>query len=833
MYQLPDALAPLAAWRQFVLVRIAPKPDGRGGTVTGKTNKFSTWPHQAPKTAIGQEGQPYAVNFGDNCDAHNPDCWLTWQEAAALAARMPIYGDTTAWHVGFVITAADPFACLDIDSCATLNGTWNDTAQVMMQRKPGAVELSISGQGLHIWSWYLGAPPPHGKRNAALGIELYTEKRFICLGHGATGAMVDSTAVLPNFCTGFFPAQSELAVDDWSTGPCPEYTVLTDDELMHMAMARTRQQEPGATFGQSIILPSFSDLWTRKMDVMQSAFRTNEPHKEYDYSEADFSLAKELAYWTGKDCARIERLIHGSTLKRDKWDERRKGGTYLTETIGRAVAACQRVYTRKPIMPAAPPAVVDGVDGKLAPQVIEHETFIFREGLVELFAGCVYVQDQNMVLLANGDLVDQARFNARFAGYAFGMDKHAEKTTKSAWECFLANQAVRFPRVEGTEFNPRLEFQHVTSRGGRDWVNTYKAPKVDRAPGDTAPFMELLRKLLPHGDDAIILLSYMAAVVQYPGIKFRWAPFIQGAMGNGKSTVVSCLKHALGHKYVYPIKVGQIENNFNAWLENHVLYIADDIYSSKDRTDMMEALKGLITETDQSITYKGIDSISKRIVGNFLFMDNHRDAMQKRDGTRRICTLYCAQQTSYDRFRDGLTKEYFVRTLIPYLENGGYRAVSEMLHTMVIDPRYNPAGECQEAPETSTTAEAIEDGRTGLESQVGEWIELEEPGFCGGFVSYHMLTAKLKTMPQYQRSAVPLKIQELMQRLGYIKHPGLTKGRLPHFVQPDDTKPILYVKIGTMQAAQTDADMIAALYIRAQADALTAQTARRFGGMAA
>lgn len=778
---------------------------------------------------MSDNGQ-YSVSFGDKTDAHNPDCWLDWQSAAALAASMPIHGDTIGWCIGFVLTSNDPFGCCDIDSCATLSGGWNDSAQEVMRRLPGAVELSLSGQGLHIWVWYNGAPPEHGKTNKARGLEFYTEKRFIALGHTATGAMQDVTALLPTFCAEFFPFISDLAATTgWTETPVPEYTVLTDDELLHKAMQRTRQQEPGAMFGQGIILPSFSDLWTRKLDVMQSAFRTIEPHKEYDYSEADFALAKELAYWTGKDCARIERLMHQSALKRDKWDDRRKGGTYLTETIERAVGACQKVYNRPPLVtPTSAPAGV----GVLAPQIIEHDTYVQRDGLVMLFKDCVYIQDNNAVLLPTGDIVDQARFNARFAGYAFGMDKFAEKTTKSAWEAFLGNQVVRFPRVEGTEFNPRVEFQAVIERAGRTWVNTYKAPIVDRAPGDVSRFMDLLKRIFPNGDDALILLSYMAAVVQHPGVKFRWAPFLQGTRGNGKSTIIECLKHALGHKYVFTLKAGMIENGFNAWLENNVLYVADDIYSTRDRADMMEALKSLITGRDHAITLKGIDSVQKRIVGNFIFMDNHKDSMKKQDDSRDLCTLYCAQQTKYDRFRDGLTNEFFTGPggFIPWLENGGYAAVAEMLHTMPIDPRYNPAGECQEAPETSTTHEAVDAGRTGLEHQVGEWIELEEPGFCGNFVSYHMLTAKLKMMPHYQKSSSPLKVQEMMQRLGYVKHPALAKGRLPFFVQPDDTKPIIYVKLDSMQMHQTDAELIGALYTRAQSDALTAMTARKFGG---
>lgn len=776
--------------------------------------------------------QPYQVNQGEAFDAHDATCWLSYDEARTLAARMPIAGDTLAWTIGFVLTAADPFGVIDLDDCLTLHNTWNDNALTMMQRLPCAYEVSQSARGLHGWFCYSGLAPVHGKRNKHHHMELYTEKRFIALGHGASGVMYNLTATLPAFIAEYFPEiidSTDADLVNWSDTPCAEYTVISDDEMLRRAMSRTRVQEPGTVFATGTFLPSFAELWTRDVRAMIDAF-PGDGGKQFGESDADFALAKELAYWTGKDCARIERLMRSSALVRDKWDEGRPPhGSWLQLTIKRAVAMTTNVYHSKPLIVAQPGTAITA--GRLEPAVIEGSTSVMREALVPFFDGCVYIQDTNAMLLPNGDIVDQARFNAKFAGHAFGMDKHGEKFSKSAWEAFLGNQVIRFPRVDGTEFNPRLDYQQVIERGGRNWVNVYKAPEVDRRPGDVAPFMELLRKLFPNGDDALILLSYMAAVVQYPGVKFRWAPFIQGTRGNGKSTLVECLKHALGHKYVFTLKAGMIENGFNAWLENHVLYVADDIYSTKDRTDMMEALKSLITGRDHAITLKGIDSIQKRICGNFIFMDNHKNSMKKGDDTRDLCVLYCAQQSKADRLRDGLTNQYFVKTFFPWLENGGYAAVAEMLHTMPIDARYNPAGECQEAPETSTTSQAVNDARTGLEHDVSEHIELETPGFCGNFVSLGTLRKTFEDSPQYRRSITPYNADEMLGRLGYEKHPALAGGRLPQYVrETDENKPILYVKRGSMQASQTDPAIIAALYVAAQTAAITAQTSRKFGG---
>lgn len=814
MYILPGALSPLSQYAQFILVQLAPALDERGNAIPGKSVKHPISQHTLMRH-----------------NAHDPAIWMTWEAAAQLAASLAVPPGTIGWCIGFVITAADPVVCLDIDSCATLAGSWNDDAQELMRRFPGAYEVSLSGQGLHGWGFYSGVIPAHGKKPKGKNIELYTELRFIALGGDAVGQMYDLTALLPQFIADYFPPQigHDDAISGWTDSPVPEHTPLTDDELISRAMSRTRVNNASQVFGTGPVLASFSDLWSRNVDVLSQSHPAKTPGKEFDYSEVDMALAKELAYWTGKDCERVLRLMDMSALKRDKWSPA-VHRTYLRETVLRGVSFCTAVYRERPlVLPTAAVAAGPGAL-RLQPKVIEHTTIVGRENLAVLFAGCVYIQDMNCVLLPNGDMVDQPRFNAKFAGYTFCMDNKNEKVSKSAWEAFLGNQIIAFPRCEGTEFNPRLEFQDVVERAGRSWVNVYKAPSVIRAPGDVGPFMDLLRKLLPHGDDALILLSYMAAVCQYPGVKFRWAPFIQGAMGNGKSTLVECLKYALGYKYIFSVKTGMIENNFNSWLEHNVLYVADDIYSAKDRTDMMEALKSLITERDHAVTLKGIDSIQKRICGNFIFTDNHKDAMRKQDETRRICTLYCAQQSARDRMRDGLTKAFFVGPggFIKWLEAGGYQSVAELLHTMPIDPRYDPAGECQEAPNTSVTREAIIDGRTGVEHDVAEWIELEEPGFCGNFVSYHMLKVKLESMPRHSKFVNPLKIKEMLLRLGYEQHRKLIGGRVPKFVAPDGTKPILYVKCDSWQSELDDPDTIAAMYEAEQQKAQTRQTERVF-----
>lgn len=64
-----------------------------------------------------------------------------------------------------------------------------------------------------------------------------------------------------------------------------------------------------------------------------------------DLSQLDASLAAQLAFWTGKNCERIERIMRLSALKRDKWDRRERPPGYLKTTILKAVARCSDCYS--------------------------------------------------------------------------------------------------------------------------------------------------------------------------------------------------------------------------------------------------------------------------------------------------------------------------------------------------------------------------------------------------------------------------------------------------------------------------------------------------------
>jgi hypothetical protein len=318
MIELPRALSALVAWRQWICWRAEPSR-----TRPGKIDKLPCGPH------------------GAVANAHDPAIWLDAATACTLAAA---FGE--GYGVGFVFTAADPFFFVDIDACLDA-GAWSATAQDLCGRFNGAaVEISQSGAGLHIIGQ--GAAPMHRKRNAALGVEFYTEGRFVALtGTSAIGdAGTDHTAALHQLVADYLqPDAANGTGGDWfaaweaarAAGVSAEWIGPTDDALL--IERALRSQSAAAAFGGKA---SFRDLWEANADALAKAFP--DPQRPYDASCADAALAQHLAFWTGKDCDRIACLMQRSNLKRDKWER----PDYLPRTILSAVSRQVRSIEKMP-----------------------------------------------------------------------------------------------------------------------------------------------------------------------------------------------------------------------------------------------------------------------------------------------------------------------------------------------------------------------------------------------------------------------------------------------------------------------------------------------------
>jgi hypothetical protein len=791
MQTLPAALAGLAAYPQFIVYTLVPS-----STRPGKTDKF-----------------PIRWQDGRKWSAHDPAIWLTADAAFAQVAAGRGHG------VGFVFTVADPFFFIDIDGALTPGGEWSPLTQQLCAAFPGAgVEVSQSGAGLHIIG--RGICPPHSCDYNVPGsgtVQFYTERRFVALTgtHACGDVNADMSHVLPWLVQHFFPYVEPIQPADWDKGAREDWRGSTDDdELIRRAL---KSQSAAAVFGTKA---SFADLWEGNDAVLAHAY-PSESGDTYGRSHADAALASHLAFWTGCDCARIERLMRRSALLRDKWDEHRPGGTYLTVTISKAVTVQRDVCHDKEV---TAPGLLASSAGDAAPTEAvaagtarTSATFLHPAQQVEFFAGCVYVQDSHRVFVPSGALLKPEQFKAWYGGHVFVMDANNEKTTRNAWEAFTESNVISFPRVNRSWFRPDLPPGSVAAHEGLSYVNTYVPVNVDRFAGDPTPFLIHLEKVLPVVRDREIMLAYMAACVQHVGVKFQWAPMLQGCEGNGKSLFSRCVEKAIGERYSHWPRADQISTKFNSWLANRLFIGVEDVYLKDGQEEVIEVLKPMITSDRQPVEPKGVDQFSTYVWCNFILNTNYKRAVVKAkqgDG-RRIAPFLTPHQKKEDLKRDGMTDGYFPRLYRWLKQEGGYGIVADFLYRYPIPAELNPAIGCPVAPNTSSSTEVAEGHIGAIEQEIAEAIGAERPGFMGGWISSFAFDGLLAKMNR-QRMLSHRQREEILNELGYIKHPALQGGRVNNVVAPDAGKPILFVRVGSPELKIVAPAEVARAYSAAQ-----------------
>lgn len=802
MQALPQAMAAMGHYSQFIAYKLEPRGD-----------KIAKIPVDYRTGRVMPKGVDWQ---------NDPQYWTDAQTAIEAAAR---YG--TGYGVGFLFTPADPFVFIDIDKA--WDGTaWSPIATEFCTTFAGAmVEVSQSGTGLHI----IGAAtavPTHGCKNIPLGLELYHEGRFVALtGSGATGnAGADITAPLQSAVAQYFPpapGADSVRPAEWSTEPLPGYGGPADDDEL-IAKMLASGGGAGQVFGNRA---SFADLWNADPDALGRAYPDNfGGGRAYDASSADAALAAHLAFWTGGNCDRVERLMRRSALVRDKWDQH---GSYVARTVLGAVSRCDQIYTgaveRRVDVPQEPSTAEPGVAMVAEPEVLSGFQYLAATQQIEHFKGCVYVQDAHRVFTPRGVLLKPEQFKATFGGYVFVLDAANDKTTKNAWEAFTESQAVRYPIAEGLTFRPEVAPGAIYEDEGRIVVNTYVPAKVRRLKGDPSRFLDHLRRILPNERDREIVLAYMAACVQHIGIKFQWWPLLQGAPGNGKSLLTWCVAYAVGMQYSHFPKVEEIGSKHNSWLIRRLFIGVEDVYVPGHRTDIVEALKPVITNSWLPIEPKGIDQFTGHVCANGMLNSNHKDGIRKTRDDRRFAVFFTAQQSAEDIVRDGMGGDYFP-DIYDWLKGEGryshlgtsygYAIVAEFLATYPIPEEFNPAGRCHRAPKTSTTDQAIAHGVGGVEQEILEAISEGRAGFCGGWIS-SMALDKLLERRRLGRIVPPNKRREMLQALGYDWHPALHDGRVNNPTAIDGGKPRLFIQRGHPDAALPSPATVSKAYQDAQA----------------
>jgi hypothetical protein len=511
---------------------------------------------------------PCDYRTGQMCNAHDPANWTDYATAKAAATAR-----CEGWGVGFVFTENDPFWFLDIDGCL-IDGQWSAVALSLCQMLAGAyVEVSASGKGLHIFG--TGKPPAHKSRNATYGLEFYSSGRFVALtGTSAIGdAGTDMSAVLSQLVATYFaPDAAASGPAEWTEGPCEEWNGPTDDDEL-IRRARSFMSAASA-FGAKA---SFADVFDADEAALSKAFP--DPARDFDHSSADLALATHLAYFTGKDCARIERIMRRSTLARDKWDNR---ADYLPNTIMRACAGKEKVLSDpKPLAPAL--TVPSGAPEELTPE--------------DFYA---YLPSHSYINRRTREFFSVDAVNSHLRRFT---DGYCKGMKPAAWlDVYRAVQQMSWQPshpeiIEGMRSDKGYLIPEPKGR----IYNRHRPSDAAATDADPSLWVNHVRNLYPSDADHII--KWFAYRIQNPGEKINHALVIGGLQGIGKDLMLEPLRYGVGRSNFADVNPGDLFKDFTEWAEVTLLIIneARDL-GDVDRYKFYESSKRFIAAPPDTLT---------------------------------------------------------------------------------------------------------------------------------------------------------------------------------------------------------------------------------------
>lgn len=254
----------------------------------------------------GDDKVPKNPHDGRNAKSNDNSTWGSFQDAISACDKYGFDG------LGFMF--ANGYFGVDLDHCLDNKEFCDEFVETLQSY----AEISKSKNGIHIIC--KGSLPDGARRKG--GVEMYDKGRyFICTGdvyNPKFSKVNDCTDAIKILHSKYLPS-NELKVEARKFEPVD----MEDQEVIDKASScRTGYL--------------FSMLMSGNWEGLYSS-----------QSEADLALCNQLAFWTQKNPAQMDRIFRASGLMRDKWDKKRGGQTYGAMTLGKAIANCIDVYEPK------------------------------------------------------------------------------------------------------------------------------------------------------------------------------------------------------------------------------------------------------------------------------------------------------------------------------------------------------------------------------------------------------------------------------------------------------------------------------------------------------
>lgn len=295
---------------------------------------------------------------GGYASTSDPNTWTSFKLALKGCAKYGFSG------LGFMLgenkITGETFFGVDLDNHVDkvtgkkpyeTSEEFKEFAYIFINTLNSYTEYSHSGEGVHI---ICKGKLPAGARKSK-GVEMYDYRRFFTM----TGNIINNVPI----------KDCEEEIKPLWEKYLNEPSMLNNiNNVSYQGQGFERQpqivakvnERGGITFEEAKEIEVSSSVNMSDYELIEK-IRNSQHGRDFmrlyngdmsdygnDHSAADMALCKILAFWTGCDAERMDRIFRQSALIRGKWERRWGESTYGRKTIESAIATQRDVYTPAP-----------------------------------------------------------------------------------------------------------------------------------------------------------------------------------------------------------------------------------------------------------------------------------------------------------------------------------------------------------------------------------------------------------------------------------------------------------------------------------------------------
>ncbi|CAM8647862.1 Primase, C-terminal 2 [Oxalobacteraceae bacterium] len=735
---------------------------------------------QKPNATVSWAKVPFQAN-GDPASTTNPNTWCDY-ETALEAWRS---GDFDG--IGIVLGA--DVQGIDLDDCRDPDtGELNELAKEVLDRVKGYAEVSPSGTGIKLFA---KTNLDGSRTKKEMGVELYREGRYFAV----TGQVLG-----PNHTE----VSDEVQALDWLIekvwGESMSGLVMTGDVAdLELALYRAPLEDWDEQRVRDEIAP-YLDLEMHYEDWIKVGQAL---YHQFDGSEEGFALWDEIFQDSSKyggesyghdrwrsfkthrsfgrgpvTLASVIKMVQG---KRDE-AMRVERDKALNDTLA-TIEATQvaRELQDKVAAQVANNGIFSDIDREQIANAIKHRAKVL--GLpIRITTIRAWVGDRtgagdgkipewmkDWVYLTSGDKFFNlsnkqevtvkgfaAIYNREMPINQHGQRDKADVCALEKWGMEVVTNKAYMPG-EG----------QISEMFGLKYANLYRPEAVPPVPESLSSAemdaIEIVEQhfeiYFPDERERGLVLSFCAYNVQHPGAKIRWAPYIHGVPGDGKTFFGELIAKAMGEQNVGILTGSTLESPFTGWSIGYGVVVIEEMKQhGSNRFVVMNRIKPFITNTSVEVHEKHKASYTALNRTNYIILSNYLDGAPVDASDRRY--MFLSSGLTVQEVENRSKEGYFDRLFGAINEHPG--AIRKWLLSIQLHPEFDANGR---APDTDIKKIVIEISKSELEAAAEDLIESGALGVCANVISSAHFTRALSLAG---KTPVTTQVGGLLTRLGFV-----------------------------------------------------------------